>query len=246
MKKISNHYHLSIVIPAYNEAERLPSALQALENYISRMKLSVEIIIVDDGSQDDTCQIIKNVESKFDQLRLVRNKCNRGKGASIRRGVSLARGKQILFTDADFSTPIEEYGKLAKELEQGASIAIASRDVAGAVINPPQPLYRELMGKTFNRLVQLIVLPGIHDTQCGFKLFERSMARKIFSRMTIARFGFDVEILYLGRLLGATIKELPVSWHDVLGSKVSPLKDAAQMFFDLFRIRWRHRDLKGK
>jgi dolichyl-phosphate beta-glucosyltransferase len=198
---------------------------------------------VDDGSRDRTQEAVRAFHFEAGRMRFLRNQCNRGKGASIRRGMAAARGNVVLFTDADLSTPIQELESLEAALRQGADIAIASRGIVGSRVETHQPIYREYMGKIFNRFVQLLVLPGIHDTQCGFKLFQRTMARRIFRRLTIRRFGFDVEILYLARRLGARVAEVPVEWHNVLDSKVSPVKDALQMFLDLFRILLRHRKI---
>lgn len=244
MKNDTNRPNLSIVIPAYNEAARLPATLDTIVDYVKSLEQQIEIIIIDDGSNDGMSKAVEDNNITGFNIRILRNKKNRGKGASIRRGMAAAKGNMILFSDADLSTPIEEYEKLAVAIKQGADIAIASRDLPESRVSPPQPLYRELMGKTFNHLVQWIVLPGIRDTQCGFKLFRRDIARKIFARLSIQRFGFDVEALYIGKYLGANIREIPVNWHDVSGSKVSPVKDAIQMFLDLFRVRRRHRKLQ--
>lgn len=235
--------NLSIVIPAYNEANRLPTSLDTILKFVEQLNQSVEVIVVDDGSCDQTVEVARQQQKKFDAFHVVTQTRNQGKGAAVKKGIECARGEWILFTDADLSTPITEYHQLAAAIRQGADIAIASRDLPGAQVSPPQPFYRELMGKTFNKLVQLIVLPGIQDTQCGFKLFRQATAKQIIAYQTIKRFGFDVELLYIARCLGARIAEIPVRWHDVLGSKVSPVKDAGQMFVDLFRIRWRHRHL---
>jgi len=232
---------LSIVIPAYNEEKRLAKSLAEITDYLRAKNLASEIIVVSDGSCDRTVDVSKVYLNSVFPVRILCNKKNRGKGAAVRRGIAAARGELILFSDADLSTPICEFEKLEKALVEGADVAIASRAIRGADITCPQPFYRELMGKTFNCFVQLLVLPGLYDTQCGFKLFHRELARKVFRKMTIAGFGFDAEILYLVRLAGGRIKEVPVQWHNVLESKVSPLRHSGQMFLDLFRIRWRHR-----
>lgn len=241
---MSKTIDLSVVIPAYNEKERIFSSLSSIIGYLEKKETSFEIIIVDDCSSDGMGEAISDQYKNKSFLKIHRNKHNLGKGGSVKQGISLAQGKSVLFTDADLSTPIEEIDKLEAALHAGASVAIASRDLPQSKVSPPQPLYREWMGKIFNKMVQLIVLPGIQDTQCGFKLFESELAQRVFSQTTISGFGFDVELLYLTRKFGGTIKEVPVSWHDVLGSKVSPLRDATEMFIDLFRVRWRHRRLK--
>jgi dolichyl-phosphate beta-glucosyltransferase len=200
-----------------------------------------EIIVVSDGSCDHTAGLAQSYQGKTPCVRVLQNRKNRGKGASIRRGMAAARGEKILFSDADLSTPIEELKKLEQALRAGADIAIGSRAIPGSVITTHQPWYRELMGKTFNCLLQVLLLPGLHDTQCGFKLFRRSAARKLFARSIIPGFGFDPEILYLARKAHLRIAEVPVAWHNVLESKVSPIKHSLRMLGDLFRIRWQHR-----
>ncbi len=232
---------ISVVIPAYNEKERIVQSIERILAFLEKQSWTHEVIIVDDGSQDGMADRIRTQFERQPGLRILRNRKNRGKGASIRRGMAVARGELNLFTDADLSTPIEELAPLKQAIENGADVAIASRDLPGAVVEVAQPLYRELMGKSFNVLVQAIVLPGIHDTQCGFKLFRRAVARQVFQRITITGFGFDVEALFVAKKMGATIQEVPVRWRNALGSKVSPFKDAVQMFVDLFLVRWRHR-----
>lgn len=237
---------LAIVIPAYNEEQRLPKTLSVIAEYFSRRRRFCELIIVDDGSRDNTEKIAREFKFPAGRLRVLVNRRNRGKGASIRRGIAAARAELVLFTDADLSTPIGELETMENALRLGADVVIASRAVKGSRITTGQPVYRKLMGKIFNQFVQVLLLPGIHDTQCGFKLFRRAIARRIFYHTTIARFGFDAEILYLARRLKARIAEVPVEWHNVLESKVSPLKDSFQMFLDLFRIIYRHRHIRDR
>jgi dolichyl-phosphate beta-glucosyltransferase len=232
---------LSVVIPAYNEEKRLTKTVDTIRSYLREQKIESEIIVVSDGSCDRTAAVARGKQDGEILIRVLENRTNRGKGAAVRRGVAAARGSMILFSDADLSTPIRELDKLRKVLQDGMDVVIASRAVRGAELTRHQPFYRELMGKTFNLFVQLLVLPGLHDTQCGFKLFRREIARRIFAQMTIPGFGFDVEILFLTRKAGGRIQELPVCWCNVLESKVSPLRHSLQMFFDLIRIRWRHR-----
>lgn len=237
---------LSIVIPAYNEAKRLSKTLDAIIGYVQARKCACEIIVVSDGSRDKTLDVVRAHAGNGVPLRILENKTNRGKGAAVRRGVAASHGELILFTDADLSTPIQELEKLEQALSKSADVAIASRAVKGADILNRQPFYREFMGKTFNVLVQLLVLPGIKDTQCGFKLFRRALARRVFARQTIAGFGFDVEVLYLAKQAKARLVEVPVRWCNVLDSKVSPVRHSTQMLLDLFRIRWRHNSLCRK
>lgn len=237
-----NSVHLSIVVPAYNEAKRLPQTLAQVDEFLNRQTYTAEVIVVDDGSQDDTRGVARAFHFRAPaRFRLLTNVRNRGKGASVRRGMAAARGDFILFTDADLSTPIADVQVLFAAAEKGADVALGSRAVAGARVLTHQPWHREFMGKTFNRFVQGIVLPGLHDTQCGFKLFRRASARRLFRCLTTPRFGFDVEVLYLARRAKLNIAEVPVEWRNALGSTVSPLKDSLTMFADLFRIRWRHR-----
>jgi dolichyl-phosphate beta-glucosyltransferase len=232
---------LSIVIPAYNEEKRLPASLRLLEEFFRSLKRGIEVIVVDDASRDNTAEAARTQVFSNARLRVLRNRRNRGKGASVRRGMAAARGAYILFSDADFSTPIREWERLYQALQAGAGVAIGSRAVTGARVTRHQPFYREWMGKAFNRFVQWIVLPGLHDTQCGFKLFTRATARRIFCRVRTPRFGFDVEVLYLARRAGIPVAEVPVEWKNSAATTVSPLKDSAIMFWDLFRIRIRHR-----
>lgn len=232
---------VSIVIPAFNEAERLGATLQAIDRYCRREQRACEVLVVDDGSQDRTAEVVRAFAAVHPEVRLLQQPRNRGKGAAIQAGVAATRGELVLFSDADLSTPIEELPRLEAALADGAAVAIASRAVAGARIEEHQPFYREWMGKSFNRMVQWLVLPGLHDTQCGFKLFRGEAARALFPQLTIPGFGFDVEVLYLARRQGLVIREVPVAWRNSRQSKVSPLRDAWRMLGDLFRILWRHR-----
>ncbi len=234
--------HLSIVIPAFNEERRLPQTLETIAGFLNAKKYSSEVVVVDDCSQDRTRAVALAAGfPKSIRVRVLSNARNRGKGASVRRGMAAARGEYVLFTDADLSTPIRDLDTLLSGMECGADVVIGSRAVPGAKVLTPQPWYREFMGKTFNRFVQSLVLPGLRDTQCGFKLFRRTAVRRIFPHVATPRFGFDVEVLYLARRGKLAIAELPVEWHNSLASTVSPLKDSLTMFVDLFRIRWRHR-----
>lgn len=231
----------SVVIPAYNEAGRLPRTLEQISAFLQAGQWDHEILVVDDGSRDRTAEVVRAFAAGHPEVRLLKQPRNLGKGAAIQAGVGAARGELVLFTDADLSTPIEELARLEQALENGAAVAIASRAVAGSRIEEHQPFYREWMGKSFNLLVRLLLLPGIHDTQCGFKLFRRAAAQDLFPRLTILGFGFDVEVLYLARRQGLEIREVPVAWRNSRHSKVSPVRDAWRMLGDLFRVLWRHR-----
>ncbi len=231
---------LSVVVPAYNEEPRLGPSLVRIVDYCESAAADYEIIVVDDGSDDDTVAVAEAVAGESPRVRVIELGRNRGKGAAVRAGMLAATGDRILFSDADLATPIEEVAGLDAELDHGYDIAIASRAVSGSDIRVRQHPMRELMGRAFNVFVRAIVLGGIKDTQCGFKLFTRAAAHDLFARATVDGFAFDVELLLLAR--GRyRIAEVPVTWRHVEESKVSPGTDAALMFVDLIRLRWRHR-----
>jgi dolichyl-phosphate beta-glucosyltransferase len=240
----ANTVGVSVVIPAYNEAARLPVTLQRIYEYLSRRSLPFEIIVVDDGSSDETAAIAEEFVLRQGVGRVLRNSVNRGKGFSVKRGVLKARGQYILFSDADLSTPIEELEKLLRaSTDQHCDIAIASRAQRESDIRVCQPWYRKLAAQVFNIFVQLLVLPGIKDTQCGFKCFRGAAARRIFSQQRLTGFGFDVEILYVARKAAYAVQEVPVVWANSEKSRVRIKRDAARMFFDILRIRFN--DLRG-
>ena len=235
---------LSVVIPAFNEGERLDGTLARVFEYLSGRGGSFEVIVVDDGSTDGTVATARRAAERRRNLRVVLNGRNRGKGFSVRRGVEESRGEFILFSDADLSTPIEDIEKLFHALlEEGYDIAIGSRSLRGSDVRVRQPWYRELMGKTFNKVVRLFTLRGFKDTQCGFKLFTGDAARDVFSQQRVERFSFDVEALYLARKGGYRIAEVPVTWYNSPRSRVSIVGDPVQMFLDVLRIRFY--DLRG-
>ncbi|OIO66627.1 glycosyl transferase [Candidatus Woesearchaeota archaeon CG_4_10_14_0_2_um_filter_57_5] len=218
---------LSIVIPAYNEEARIGKTLAQIRKHVPH----AELIVVDDGSSDGTVALARRAGAK-----VLVNERNRGKGYSVRRGMLAAQGGLILFSDADLSTPITELPRFLS-LARDHDVVIGSRSVTGSRVVVHQPLYRELIGKTFNLLVQVMAVPGIKDTQCGFKLFSRDAAR-VFSVCRLDGFSFDVEALFVARKLGFSIKEEPVEWRNAAGSKVHPVRDALRMLRDLFVIRW--------
>ncbi len=229
---------LSVVIPAFNEEARLPVSLEALAAHLSGREepVSVEVVVVDDGSADRTAARAAETGRRLGlSLRVVRFPANRGKGAAVRAGALAAVGTQVLVSDADFSTPIGEWEKLAAA---HVPVAIGSRAVDASLVKERQPLYRVAMGKLFNLLVRLLALPGIRDTQCGFKLFSREAAEAVFSRTTVDRFAWDVEALLLARRLGFPIAEIPVLWFDSPDSRVT-LAGGVGAYLDLFRIRRR-------
>ncbi len=229
---------LSVVIPALNEETRLPASLEALAAFLSGRPepLTLEVIVVDDGSTDRTAARAAETGRRLGlDLHVLVHEKNRGKGAAVRTGALAAKGELLLVSDADFSTPIGEWEKLAAS---GAPVAIGSRAVDESLVKERQPFYRVAMGKLFNRLVRLLAVPGIKDTQCGFKLFTREAAGAVFSRTTVDRFAYDVEALLLARKLGFTIAEIPVLWFNSPVSRVTLLA-GAQAALDVLRIRWR-------
>lgn len=228
---------LSIVIPAYNEERRLGPSLAAVRAFVRKRRLSAEVLVVDDGSNDGTVTLVKDLARRFKGLRLVQQPRNLGKGAAVKAGVLASRGGQILFSDADLSTPLEELPGLQAALKAGADIAIGSRAIDRSRIAVRQPLYREAAGRLFNRLVQAFSVPGVRDTQCGFKLFKAPAAKRLFALQQVPRFGFDVEVLFLARLAGYKVAELPVRWVNSPETKVRPIRDGARAFLDLALIR---------
>jgi dolichyl-phosphate beta-glucosyltransferase len=233
---------VSVVIPAYNEDKRIAPTLHRVAGWLSSEGAKFEIVVVDDGSRDDTAQVVSAAASDDPRIRLVSNGSNRGKGYSVRHGMLEATGRWRLFSDADMSTPIEELAKLAARTGD-AEVVIGSRGLRESQILRRQPIYRESMGRIFNLLVQAAALPGIHDSQCGFKLFRGDVAEAVFRRVTIDGFGFDVEALFIARRLGYRLAEVPVVWVDDPATKVRPVRDASRMAMDLLRVRLRHAGL---
>jgi dolichyl-phosphate beta-glucosyltransferase len=235
---------LSIVIPAYNEAERLPPSLGKLLAYAARQPRRLDLVLVDDGSQDGTAQIAQQVLGDRLPLTVLVNRPNRGKGYSVRRGLLEAQGDCVLFADADFSTPIEEADRLLGAIEGGADLAIGSRGMRQSDVQVHQPWWREKAGKLFGLLTRALVLPGIWDSQCGFKCFRREVAQAVLPHQTLDGWAFDVEVLLVARKLGYTIAEVPVHWVNDPNSKVHMLTDGPRMVADMLRARWRHRGLR--
>jgi dolichyl-phosphate beta-glucosyltransferase len=228
---------LSLIIPAYNEEGRIEACLEAVQSYLNGLEKSYEIIIVDDSSTDRTLDIVK---SRADSsIKVISYSPNRGKGYAVRQGMLASDGEYTAFTDVDLSAPIEQLSKLFDAIENGYDIAIGSRAVKGTIIPVHQPLYRELGGKTLNKIIQLLAVPGIKDTQCGFKLFKGDAAREIFTKCIIDGWGFDVEVLYLARKLGYRIKEVPVTWSHMEGSKIHPFQAALRVISDVIYMRLR-------
>lgn len=227
----------SVIIPSYNEERRLPETLERIAAYVRASGREAEILVVDDGSTDHTAAVAESFRSKLPALRVISNGVNRGKGYSVRRGMLEARGRIVLFTDADLSAPIEEADKLFAALDTH-DVAIGSRALDRALISVHQSHFREFAGIIFNTLVRLCLRLPFVDTQCGFKAFRREPCRIIFEQQRIERFGFDPELLYLARHHGLRAVEIPVRWGHSPATKVSMFRDSLQMFLDVLIIRW--------
>ncbi len=230
--------YLSVVIPAYNEEQRIGRSLQTILAYLRQQPYAAEVVVVDDGSHDATAYLVAPLCGKVPPVYLLQNGRNRGKGFSVRNGFLHACGKYLLFSDADLSTPIEDVEKLFVALREPCDVAIGSRALPDSRVEVHQPWYRENMGRLFNVFVQALAVPGILDTQCGFKCFTREAALAICERMTCERFGFDVEMLYLAQRLGYRVREVPVVWRNSPQTRVHALRDSGSMLCDLLRIRW--------
>jgi len=232
---------LSIVVPAYNEEARLPATLAEIGAWMDARRLDAEILVVDDGSRDRTAEIAAEA-LRGRRGRVLKNGENRGKGYSVRHGVLEAAGRFILLTDADLSTPITEYDKLAAFVrDHDLDVAIGSRALPGSDVQLRQGLVRQSMGRIFNRIIRMMTGLTLQDTQCGFKLLDRERTRPLFEKMVVDRFAFDVELLFLCRRFGLSVREVPVIWRNAPGSKVSILGDPLNMLLDVLRVRWRFR-----
>jgi dolichyl-phosphate beta-glucosyltransferase len=227
---------VSIIIPAFNEALRLPATLDQVERYLAGAGTPAEVIVVDDGSRDRTAEIVRERAARWPQLRLVAADRNAGKGAAVRLGMGAARGRFRVFSDADLSVPIDDLEKLLRPLRSGAGVAIASRGLPDSQVELHQPWYRETMGKIFNRLVRIFVLGGVADTQCGFKAFSAEVAERVFPALQTRGFGFDVEVLYRAKQAGYRIVEVPTRWINSPQSRVHPIRHSAAMFLELLAI----------
>jgi glycosyltransferase involved in cell wall biosynthesis len=228
---------LSIIIPAYNEESRLPKTLDQIHAYLNATGVSSEVIVVDDGSSDGTVQCVELESREWPALRVVKNPGNHGKGYSVRHGMLEARGKIVLFTDADLSAPIEEADKLLAALATN-DVAIGSRAMDRKLIEVHQPWTREIAGIMFNTVVRVVLGLNFEDTQCGFKAFRREKSKIIFEQQRIKRFGFDPELLFLAQRNGLAIAEVPVRWSNAPGTTVSMWDGVRAMFFEVAKIRW--------
>ncbi len=231
-----DNIELSVVVPAYNEERRLGPTLYRVAEYLSASGRSCEIIVVSDGSSDGTVVLAQKLARTIPFLRVVEHSANLGKGHAVRTGMLLAKGKRILFSDADLSVPIEEVETLWRWLDDGFAIAIGSRGLPDSRILRRQAWYRQTMGKAFNVIVRFLTGTLIRDTQCGFKLFSREAVQAVFDRQEINGFGFDVEVLLIAQKAGLLIKEVPVSWIDSPDSRVHILRDSLVMLWELFSI----------
>ena len=230
---------LTVVVPGYNEAERLPRSLEKVVPWLEAAGHSFELILVDDGSRDRTLEVMRAWEARNPAIRVVSQRPNRGKGRALASGVSVSRGALVLVSDADFSTPIRELSKLEAALEAGADVAIGSRARPGSQIEIPQPFYRVLGGRALNLAIQALALPGLWDTQCGFKLFRGDLAREVFGRLHTDGFAYDVEVLWRARQAGCKVAEVPVVWRHMEDSRVSPFRHSFQILRDVLAMRLR-------
>lgn len=228
----------SFIVPAYNESARIRPTLDEILRYTAEQNWDAEILVVDDGSRDDTPAVIREYARAHSQIRLLQNPGNRGKGFSVRNGMLHARGDICLFTDADLSSPISEAPKLFEAIRGGADVAIGSRWLRAELQTERQPLYRQAFGRIFNLVLRLFL--GLHfkDTQCGFKAFRLEAAQRIFPLQRIERWGFDPEILYIARRMRFEVAEVPVLWAHSEGTRLHPLRDGMRMFLDVLHIRW--------
>ncbi len=228
--------YLSVIIPAYNEAKRLPLTLVDIDKHLKGADFSYEIIVVNDGSKDATAEVIERFSHLIKNLRIVNQK-NTGKGGAVKRGMLEAKGEIRLFTDADNSTSIDQFNKMIPYFSENYQVVIGSRDIEGAQMVPSQSWHKKQAGNLGNLFIQFMLLPGIWDTQCGFKAFTEEAAEKIFPLIKISRWGFDVEVLALAKKFGYKIKEIPVVW---VNSPFSHVKASAyiQVLLEVVKIKW--------
>jgi dolichyl-phosphate beta-glucosyltransferase len=235
---MTEYPHYSIVIPAYNEQARIPATLEAVADCIGIRGWSAEVVVVNDGSRDDTAEVVTKFAAKVPGIRLLENPGNRGKGYSVRNGLLHSFGDIVMFTDADLSAPIEEAEGLFDAIQNGADIAIGSRWLERQRQTIRQPLYRQFFGRCFNAVTRMVMDLRFADTQCGFKAFTRTAAQTIFQLQTIERWGFDPEILFIALKRGFNVVEVPVSWAHDERSRISYLRDGLRMLEDIAQVRW--------
>lgn len=233
---------LSIVIPAYNEERRIGKTLDEIKDYLDAKGLTYEVIAVCDGSTDRTRKIVRSSAlAESGQLKLLKNRQSRGKGYAVERGMRVADGELVMFTDADLSTPICEVDKLMEAIRGGADIAVGSRSIYTSQVAKRQPFYRQTMGKTFNFIIRFILREKIKDTQCGFKMFKRDVAEVLFKEIRVRGFAFDAELLFLAKKKGFKVKEIGVKWENSPESKVHPVISSLEMLRDVIKVRFIHR-----
>lgn len=228
--------YLSIIVPAYNEAERIPATLLDMDKRLEHAPYSYEILVVNDGSKDNTAEVVRNMAKAVKNLKLIDNTENKGKGGVVRQGMLLAKGVIRIFTDADNSTSIDQFDQTIPLFKEGYQVVVGSRAAKGAKLDPPEPWWRELIGKALNLLVQALLLPGIWDTQCGFKAFTAEAAQKVFEKSRLAGWGFDFEALALAKRMGYRIAQVPVHWVNDAKSHVK-VSGGVQFLRDLALVR---------
>jgi dolichyl-phosphate beta-glucosyltransferase len=231
---------LSLILPALDEGQRLPPYLQSVRGYLEQsFRQPYEVIVVDDGSRDETAAVVERLASQWPQLRLLRHAQNEGKGSAVRTGVLAARGELLLFADADGATPIEEHARLAAAIAQGADVAIGSRLLADPAIRRSRHRYRELTGRLFALAARRVLRISVHDTQCGFKMFRAAAGRRLFAALTETRYLFDLELLVLAQRFGLRVVEVPIHWREVPGGHLHPLRELPRIVAGLWRLRRR-------
>lgn len=239
---MENQPYLSVVVPAYREAERIGNNLLEMDKFLSSKDFSYEIIVVTDGSPDNTAEIVRNYMGQIKNLRVIENPENHGKGYVVRQGLLESKGKYVVFLDADGSTSITHLEKFLPELENGYDVIVGSRKIKGAFVQVHQPRYREIMGEGGNWLIRIVLgLWSFPDTQCGFKMLTGESAHEIAKRMVVDRFGFDFELIALAFALGYKVEQMPVRWMNEEGSTVTLTgpNGFIQVLIDLFKTKWR-------
>jgi len=234
----------SFIIPAYNESERLRVSLPKVLDYIHQRRLQAEVIVVNDGSTDNTAEVVRQFAAQNPEIHLLENPGNRGKGYSVRNGIMHGTGDVLLFTDADLSSPIYEADKLFNAIAEGADIAIGSRWLQAELQTERQPLHRQVYGRLFNFGLRIVLGLTYRDTQCGFKAFTRKAAQTVFSRQRVERWGFDPELLFLANKLGLRTVEVAVEWAHDHASRINPLRDGLNMGVEILAVRWN--DIRGR
>ncbi|MCA9375800.1 MAG: glycosyltransferase family 2 protein [Candidatus Doudnabacteria bacterium] len=230
---------LTVIIPTRNEAERIQPTLKDIHAYLEKQDYTAQVVIIENGSTDNSVEVIQGFQKTMDELVLDSPRPCPGKGCAVKIGMTKYDGEWLLFMDADNATPLREVEKFWAATKEGYEVIIGSRHIKGSSITADQPWYRRLLGRSANLLIQVLLLPGIKDTQAGFKMFSRDAAKKIFPLQSIDRWGFDMEILALAKMFAYKIKEVPIEWHDVGESRLRPVKAAIGTLSELLTIRWR-------